>query len=152
MTVIEAADRVLPPEEPEAGEVVAAALREDGVEVRTGAKAVHIGASAATMPSMARSWCVSRTVRRSERPSCWSSVGRRARVKELGVDTVGLDPEARAVEVDERMRAGERLWAVGDVTGVGAFTHIAMYQAGIAIADILGERAPTGRLHAAWRG
>ncbi len=40
------------------------------------------------------------------------------------------------------MRAGERLWAVGDVTGVGAFTHMAMYQAGIAIRDILGQDGP----------
>ena len=41
------------------------------------------------------------------------------------------------------MRAGDRLWAVGDVTGVGAFTHMAMYQAGIAIDDILGRAGPT---------
>jgi pyruvate/2-oxoglutarate dehydrogenase complex dihydrolipoamide dehydrogenase (E3) component len=58
------------------------------------------------------------------------------------VDTVGLDPGARAVAVDDRMRAGERLWAVGDVTGKGAFTHVAMYQAGIAVADILGRDGP----------
>ena len=68
------------------------------------------------------------------------SVGRRARVAEIGVDTVGLDPTARAIAVDEWMRAGDGLWAVGDVTGVGPFTHMAMYQAGIAIADILGKR------------
>jgi pyruvate/2-oxoglutarate dehydrogenase complex dihydrolipoamide dehydrogenase (E3) component len=71
------------------------------------------------------------------------SVGRHARVAELGVDSVGLDPGARAIEVDERMRAADRLWAVGDVTGVGAFTHMAMYQAGIAIDDILGRPGPT---------
>src|SRR4029078_7281183 len=70
-------------------------------------------------------------------------VGRHARVAELEVDSVGLDPQARAIEVDERMRAGDRLWAVGDVTGVGAFTHMAMYQAGIAIDDILGRPGPT---------
>jgi pyruvate/2-oxoglutarate dehydrogenase complex dihydrolipoamide dehydrogenase (E3) component len=40
------------------------------------------------------------------------------------------------------MRAGERLWAVGDVTGHGAFTHVAMYQAGIAARDILGQAGP----------
>ena len=68
------------------------------------------------------------------------------------LDTVGLDPTARAIEVDERMRAGDGLWAVGDVTGVGAFTHMAMYQAGIAIADILGTARPAGRLPRARRG
>lgn len=40
------------------------------------------------------------------------------------------------------MRAGERLWAVGDVTGRGAFTHVAMYPAGIAVTDILGQLGP----------
>jgi pyruvate/2-oxoglutarate dehydrogenase complex dihydrolipoamide dehydrogenase (E3) component len=143
VTVIEGTDRLLPPEEQEAGEVVAAALREDGAEVRTGAKAVHIervGGDDAVDGEVVVSLEDGTSVRAAE---LLVSVGRRARVKELGVDSVGLDPEARAVEVDERMRAGERLWAVGDVTGVGAFTHMAMYQAGIAIADILGEEHPS---------
>src|SRR3954447_11001536 len=40
------------------------------------------------------------------------------------------------------MRAGERLWAVGDLTGHGAFTHMAMYEADVAVRDILGEDGP----------
>ncbi|MCY7373407.1 MAG: NAD(P)/FAD-dependent oxidoreductase [Spirochaetaceae bacterium] len=133
VTVVEAADRILALEEPEASEVVAAALAEDGLTVRTGAKAVHVsreGGDAVVRLEDGTS------VRGAE---LLVSVGRRARVKELGVDSVGLDPDARALEVDDRMRAGERLWGVGDVTGVGAFTHMAMYQAGIAVADILGK-------------
>jgi pyruvate/2-oxoglutarate dehydrogenase complex dihydrolipoamide dehydrogenase (E3) component len=70
------------------------------------------------------------------------ATGRKAQLGALGVDTVGLDPSARFVLVDERQRAGERMWAVGDITGKGAFTHIAMYQAGIAVADILGRDSP----------
>jgi pyruvate/2-oxoglutarate dehydrogenase complex dihydrolipoamide dehydrogenase (E3) component len=50
---------------------------------------------------------------------------------------VGLDETARAVPVDGRMRAADGLWAVGDVTGVGAFTHLAVHQARIALTDIL---------------
>ena len=46
------------------------------------------------------------------------------------------------MKVDEHMRAGDRLWAVGDLTGHGAFTHVAMYQADIAVRDILGEPGP----------
>jgi pyruvate/2-oxoglutarate dehydrogenase complex dihydrolipoamide dehydrogenase (E3) component len=47
---------------------------------------------------------------------------------------------SRGVVVAEQCRAAPGLWAVGDVTGVGAFTHLAVHQAGIAVADILGTR------------
>jgi pyruvate/2-oxoglutarate dehydrogenase complex dihydrolipoamide dehydrogenase (E3) component len=70
------------------------------------------------------------------------ATGRRADLAALGVDTVGLDPAAKAIAVDVRMRVCDRLWAVGDVTGRGAFTHVAMYQAGIAVRDILGQDGP----------
>jgi len=67
------------------------------------------------------------------------AVGRRMNLQGIGLGTVGLDDASRTIHADEHMRAGERLWAVGDITGIGAFTHLAMYQAGIAIADILGR-------------
>jgi pyruvate/2-oxoglutarate dehydrogenase complex dihydrolipoamide dehydrogenase (E3) component len=70
------------------------------------------------------------------------SAGRRARFDGLGLEAVGLDPEARSISVDDRMRAGDGIWAVGDITGHGAFTHIAMYQARIAVRDILGQDTP----------
>jgi pyruvate/2-oxoglutarate dehydrogenase complex dihydrolipoamide dehydrogenase (E3) component len=67
------------------------------------------------------------------------ATGRRANLGALGLDTVGIDPAGHWLETDEHQRAGERLWAVGDITGKGAFTHVAMYQAGIAIRSILGQ-------------
>ena len=106
--------------------------------MRTGAKAVHVSREGEGDEVVVRLEDGT-SVRAAE---LLVSVGRRARVGEIGLDTLGLDPAARALEVDERMRAGERLWAVGDVTGVGAFTHMAMYQAGIAIRDILGQDGP----------
>jgi pyruvate/2-oxoglutarate dehydrogenase complex dihydrolipoamide dehydrogenase (E3) component len=136
VTVVEALDRLLPPEEPEAGEVVAEALQEDGIDVRVGAKAVHVGRADDSVEVRLEDGT---TVRGAE---LLLSVGRRARVAELGVDTVGLDPDAKALEVDEWMRAGERLWGIGDVTGIGMFTHLAMYQADIAVRDILGQGGP----------
>jgi pyruvate/2-oxoglutarate dehydrogenase complex dihydrolipoamide dehydrogenase (E3) component len=137
VTVVEATDRLLPPEEPEAGQVVAKALADDGVTLRLGAAAVHV----------ARRDDGDVVVRLEDGTSVSGaellvSVGRRARVTELGVDSVGLDPRAKALEVDDRMRAADRLWAVGDVTGVGNFTHMAMYQADIAVRDILGRGGP----------
>ena len=59
-----------------------------------------------------------------------------------GLDTVGVDLSARTAPIDERCRVADGVWAVGDLTGKGAFTHVAMYQAGIVIADILGEDGP----------
>jgi pyruvate/2-oxoglutarate dehydrogenase complex dihydrolipoamide dehydrogenase (E3) component len=137
VTVVEATDRLLPPEEPEAGQVVAKALADDGVTLRLGAAAVHV----------ARRDDGDVVVRLEDGTSVSGaellvSVGRRARVTELGVDSVGLDPRAKALEVDDRMRAADGLWAVGDVTGVGNFTHMAMYQADIAVRDILGRGGP----------
>ncbi len=61
---------------------------------------------------------------------------------DLGLETVGLDPDADTVEVDERLRAGERLWAVGDITGKGAYTHVAKYQAVGVVRDVLGQDGP----------
>jgi len=76
------------------------------------------------------------------------AAGRRANLSDLGLDTVGLDPSARAVEVDPRMRAADGLWAIGDITGKGAFTHMSMYQSAIAVRDILGKDGPPASYHA----
>ena len=53
--------------------------------------------------------------------------------------SIGVDDTARGLPVDEHLRVTDGVWAVGDVTGVGAFTHVSMYQADIAVADILGQ-------------
>ena len=70
------------------------------------------------------------------------ATGRRTDLAALGVGGYGLDETARSIATDEHVRAAPGLWAVGDVTGKGAFTHVAMYQAGIAVADILGQDRP----------
>jgi pyruvate/2-oxoglutarate dehydrogenase complex dihydrolipoamide dehydrogenase (E3) component len=134
VTVVEAADTLLGAEEPETGDVIATALREAGVTVRTGASAVSAARPDGPQGD-AELHLADGTVLRSA--ELLVSVGRQARTGDIGLETVGLEPGARALAVDDRMRAGERLWAVGDVTGVAAFTHIAMYQADIAVRDIL---------------
>jgi pyruvate/2-oxoglutarate dehydrogenase complex dihydrolipoamide dehydrogenase (E3) component len=134
VTVVEALDRLLPVEEPESSALVQAALEADGITVHTGTRAAAVGHDGDQFTVTAGGEL------RAERVLV--AVGRRADLGPLGVDTVGLDPGAPAVGVDERMRAGERLWAVGDLTGHGAFTHMAMYQAGIAVRDILGQHGP----------
>jgi pyruvate/2-oxoglutarate dehydrogenase complex dihydrolipoamide dehydrogenase (E3) component len=134
VTVIEALDSVLAPEEPEAAAVVAGVLQAEGLELRVGARATRVAREGDHVTVVLEDGT---TVRAAE---LLVSVGRRARVAELDVATVGLDPDARAIDVDEWMRAGDGLWAIGDVTGVGMFTHLAVYQAGVAVQDILGRR------------
>jgi pyruvate/2-oxoglutarate dehydrogenase complex dihydrolipoamide dehydrogenase (E3) component len=136
VTIVEAADRLIPAEEPESSDIAHAALDADGLRL-------HVGRAASKVSHDGRRFTVGLddgTELTADR--LLVSVGRRCDIRELGLDTVGLDPDARAIEVDGQMRAGDRFWAVGDVTGHGAFTHVAMYQAAIAARDILGEPGP----------
>src|SRR5205823_2292489 len=68
--------------------------------------------------------------------------GRRTTLAELGVQALGLDPQARFVDPDEHLRVAEGVWAIGDMTGKGAFTHMSMYQSAIAVRAILGQDGP----------
>ena len=70
------------------------------------------------------------------------ATGRGAALHRLGVESIGLSPEATTISTDEHLRAADHVWAVGDITGHGAFTHVAYYQAQIAAADILEREHP----------
>jgi pyruvate/2-oxoglutarate dehydrogenase complex dihydrolipoamide dehydrogenase (E3) component len=76
------------------------------------------------------------------------ATGRRADLAGVGVAAIGLDEKLRAIGVDERMRAAPGVWALGDVTGKGAFTHMALYQAAIVVDDILGRDRHAAEYHA----
>jgi pyruvate/2-oxoglutarate dehydrogenase complex dihydrolipoamide dehydrogenase (E3) component len=67
------------------------------------------------------------------------ATGRRPRVDGIGLDTVGIVAEKHGVPVDARLRVGDGLWAVGDVTGVRLLTHVGKYQGEVVAANILGE-------------
>jgi pyruvate/2-oxoglutarate dehydrogenase complex dihydrolipoamide dehydrogenase (E3) component len=67
------------------------------------------------------------------------ATGRRPRTSGLGLETVGVTAGEHGIPVDARLRAGERLWAVGDVTGVRLLTHVGKYQGEVVAANILGE-------------
>jgi pyruvate/2-oxoglutarate dehydrogenase complex dihydrolipoamide dehydrogenase (E3) component len=67
------------------------------------------------------------------------ATGRRPRVDGIGLETVGVTADARGVPVDAHMRVAERLWAVGDITGLWPLTHVGKYQGRIVAANILGE-------------
>jgi pyruvate/2-oxoglutarate dehydrogenase complex dihydrolipoamide dehydrogenase (E3) component len=136
VTIVEAADHLLPMGEPEAGDLLQSVLEAEGVSV-------HIGTSAHRVDRDGDGVAVvvgGGPVVRAER--LLVAAGRRADPAAAGLGTVGVDPSARTAPVDDRCRVAEGVWAVGDITGRGAFTHVSMYQAGIVISDILGEDGP----------
>ena len=66
------------------------------------------------------------------------ATGRSPRVP-AGLETVGVTADAHGIPVDARLRAGEGLWAIGDVAGVRQLTHVGKYQGEVVAANILGE-------------
>jgi pyruvate/2-oxoglutarate dehydrogenase complex dihydrolipoamide dehydrogenase (E3) component len=137
VTVVEAMARLLPGDEPEAGELLAAAFAAEDIDVRTGGSVTRVGYESGAFTLRLQDGDVMETER------LLVATGRRSDLAALGVGAVGLDEHARTIEVDERMRATDGVWAIGDVTGKGAFTHVSMYQARIAAADILGQDGET---------
>ncbi|MFW5941794.1 MAG: dihydrolipoyl dehydrogenase family protein [Chloroflexota bacterium] len=142
VTMVEAADRLLPGEEPEASAVVEEAFGAEGI-------AVHTGAAAQEVSSRDGSMVITLAGGAEVAGECLLvATGRAVDLGDLGLEAVGLDGAARFLTVDRRMRAGDGLWAMGDVTGKGLFTHVALYQSAIVAADILGEAHPPARYDA----
>ncbi len=142
VTVVQRGDRLLPADEPEAGALLADVLADEGLTVITGAETTSVDHAdggfrltiAGGEPVVVEQLLV--------------AAGRTPNLDDLGLETVGLDPSSRTLDVDERLRATDGLWALGDVTGRGAFTHVAMYQSAIALNDILGREGAPASYHA----
>ncbi len=142
VTIVEAAGQLLPMEEPESGALVAAALRREGIRVETGQAATLVAHSDAEFSVT----LADGSALRAER--LLVATGRRADLAGLGLHWAGLDENARWITVDGLMHAADGVWAIGDVVGVGAFTHMSMYHAAIVIADILGNPVHQAEYHA----
>jgi dihydrolipoamide dehydrogenase len=137
VTLIEGEERLLPREEPFAGEQVASSLRDPyGIDVRTGvlAERVSSGGSGVVVELNDGS--------RVEAQELLVAVGRAPRTGEIGLESAGVEPgEHGYLETDERLRVGGREWlyAVGDVNGRALFTHMGKYQAWVAAENLLGR-------------
>jgi len=134
--IAEAGDRVLFKEAAPAGQLLGEALEAEGIELK-------LGATASAAEHRGDGYAL-RFEDGSELhgEKLLVATGRRARVDGLGLENAGIEPDEKGnVEVDERLRAGDGVWAIGDVAGILLFTHVGKYQARIAAADILGREA-----------
>jgi pyruvate/2-oxoglutarate dehydrogenase complex dihydrolipoamide dehydrogenase (E3) component len=133
VSVIEALDRLLPREEPEAGALLQEVFEAEGIAVRVGTLATSVAQDGSDIVVT----LADGTEVRGER--ILVATGRRTNVEGLGLDNVGVELTSPYIDIDDHMKVDDGLWAVGDITGKGLFTHIAAYQAPIAAASILGE-------------
>ena len=132
VVVLEAGPRILGPEEPESSELIADVLTSEGMDVRAGVtidRVAHDG-------ERFHVTCGDVTF---EAEQLLVAAGRKSRIDDVGLDTVGVDGSGRFLEVDDDQQVADGLWAIGDIVGRGAFTHVAMYQSERAARSILGE-------------
>jgi dihydrolipoamide dehydrogenase len=130
VTVIEHGPRLLGRVHGEAGELIGNVFREDGIDVRTGVAVER------AEPGVVLTLDDGSTV---EAERLLVATGRRPNADGLGLEPLGVSITPRGVEVDERLRAAENVWAIGDVTGVALFTHVGKYQARVAAGDLTGH-------------
>jgi pyruvate/2-oxoglutarate dehydrogenase complex dihydrolipoamide dehydrogenase (E3) component len=142
VTVIEKTGQLLPKEEPETGDLLAKVFGREGIAMHTGQHATGVGHNRAgftvTLDGGGEFTGEALLV----------ATGRRTDLAAVGVGAVGIDENLKAIPVDGHLRAAPGVWAIGDITGKGAFTHMSMYQAGIVLADILGEPGFVAQYHA----
>lgn len=136
VTVIEMSEHLLLGAEPEASTLLEDVFTREGIDVRCGVAAKAVSARDGRI-----------VVDLDDGASITAqhilvATGRRNNLSTLQLARAGLDEGAKVIEVDDHMRAAPGIWAIGDITGKGAFTHMSLYQAHIARADILSENGP----------
>jgi dihydrolipoamide dehydrogenase len=133
VAVVDGADRVLNREPVPLGAALGDVLRRDGIELLLGARVTR-----------ARRDGDDFVLELEDAPELRGdrllvATGRRPRVHDIGLETVGVTADGGGIAVDAHLRAGDRLWAIGDVTGIWPLTTTGKYQGDIVAANILGE-------------
>ncbi|MEV5576226.1 NAD(P)/FAD-dependent oxidoreductase [Spirillospora sp. NPDC052269] len=141
VTIVEVADRLLALDEPESSALIERVFTGEGITVRTAAKVTSASYDGATFTLSLPDGDLT-----AER--LLVAAGRRPNIRDLGLEHYGVDETVRALPVDDGLRVTDGLWAIGDITGKGAFTHMSMYQSAIAVRSILGEDGPPAAYHA----
>jgi pyruvate/2-oxoglutarate dehydrogenase complex dihydrolipoamide dehydrogenase (E3) component len=134
--VVEGADRVLPREAAPLGTGLSEALRRDGIELMLG---MHATAARREGDDFVLQFDGGTQVRGDR---LLVATGRHPRVEGIGLETVGVEADRRGIKVDEYLRAAERVWAIGDVTGVWPLTHVGEYEGDVVAANIAGDSHP----------
>jgi pyruvate/2-oxoglutarate dehydrogenase complex dihydrolipoamide dehydrogenase (E3) component len=145
VTVVANGPQLLPREEPEAGEVLADVFRREGIDVRLNASTARVSAGGDGVElSLADGGTVTGT-------KLLVAAGRTPNLHDIGLSSIGLDDKARSLTVDEHMRVlldddpVDRLYAIGDIAGHGAFTHLSIWQARVLVAHLMGEHVHRSR-------
>src|SRR3954469_25077944 len=133
VALVENAEHVLSREPAPLGGALGEVLRRDGIELALGVRAT-------TARREGEDYVLELDDGRELRGDrLLVATGRRPRVDALGLETVGVEADGHGIPVDARLRAGERLWAIGDITGIWPLTHVGKYQGEVVAANILGE-------------
>jgi pyruvate/2-oxoglutarate dehydrogenase complex dihydrolipoamide dehydrogenase (E3) component len=133
VVLAEMGSHVLPREPRSLGEALGQVLRLDGVELLLGGTAIAARRDGSDYVIVLEGG------RELRGDHVLVATGRRPRVQDLGLETVGVRPDAMGIPVDTRLRAGDRLWAIGDINGIWQLTHVGKYQAEVVASNILGE-------------
>jgi len=134
--IIEGAARILGREAEPLGQALGEALRRDGIELVLGK---HATAARREEDEYVLA-LDDGTDLRGDR--LLVATGRRPRVEGIGLETVGVTADPHGIKVDDHLRAGERLWAIGDVNGIWPLTHVGEYEGDVVAANIAGDPRP----------
>ena len=133
VVLIEGGEHLLSREPASLGEALGAVLRGEGIELVLG---VHAAAARQDGSEYVLELDDGRELRGDR---ILVATGRRPRVDGVGLETVGIEADGGGIPVDAQLRAGERLWAIGDVNGAWPLTHVGKYEGEVVAANILGE-------------
>lgn len=134
--IVEGADRVLAREAAPLGAALGEALRRDGIELMLG---MHATGARRDGDEYVLQFDGGVELRGDR---LLVATGRRPRVDGIGLETVGVEPDPHGIRVDDHLRAGERLWAIGDVNGIWPLTHVGEYEGDVVAANIAGDPHP----------
>jgi pyruvate/2-oxoglutarate dehydrogenase complex dihydrolipoamide dehydrogenase (E3) component len=132
VTLLDVADRLFPDDDEEASQLLAEALVEDGIDLQLGVRIER------AEPGVRLRLDGGQT---AEGERLLVATGRRANGDGIGLEQLGVQIEDGTVQVDERLRAADGVWAIGDVNAVAMFTHVGKYQARVAARDVAGQEA-----------